>query len=120
VSLVEKNATLLSTSGKCISKHWNIVKRTLWISLLLSLLLLSCTVVLKRKLANTLNPFTSKTQSSTTHSTYNNSSIDIEIDTLRGRLAILSINVSKETSAHSSISFILYIERIEAQNNNLS
>ena len=30
-SLVEKKEyDLLSTSGKCISKYWNIVKRTLW------------------------------------------------------------------------------------------
>ena len=44
----------------------------------------------------------------------------MEIDTPRGRSANASTNSSRAVSAHSSISFILYVERIEAQSKNLS
>jgi len=77
-------------------------------------------VVPKRELVNTLNPFTSNTQLSTTHITHNNNNIDMEVDTPRERLAISSINVFREALAHSSVSSILYVERIEAQNNDPS
>ena len=71
-----------------------------------------------RELANTLFPTSSNTL--TTPITYYNNSMDIEVDTLRERLAISSINIFRGISAHSSVSFILYVKRIEVQNNNLS
>ena len=43
--------------------------------------------------------------------------IDIDIDTLRNKLVNSSINSSRESLAYSSVSFILYIERMEAQSN---
>jgi len=46
--------------------------------------------------------------------------MDMEIDTSRRRLAIPSANVSRELLAHSSISSIPYVERMEVQNNDLS
>jgi len=57
---------------------------------------------------------------SSTHIAHNNSSMDMEIDTSRRRLAIPSANVSRELLAHSSISSIPYVERMEVQNNDLS
>lgn len=57
---------------------------------------------------------------SSTHIVHNNSSMDMEIDTPRRRLAILSANVSRESLAHSSISSIPYVERMKAQKNDLS
>ena len=43
----------------------------------------------------------------TTPITHYNNNIDIEVDTLRGRLAMKSINISREISAYSSVSSIL-------------
>jgi len=40
--------------------------------------------------------------------------MDMEIDTLRRRLAIPSANISRESLAHSSISSIPYIKRMKA------
>jgi len=48
------------------------------------------------------------------------SQIDIEMDFPRGRLVLSSTNNSREVLAHSSIFFISYTKRIEAQSNNLS
>ena len=48
----------------------------------------------------------------------NNMNININIDTLRDRSINSSANNSKKSLAHSSISFIFYVERIKAQNNN--
>ena len=48
---------------------------------------------------------------------HNNMNMDMDVNTSRGR----SINSSiDELSAHSSLSSIFYIERMEAQSNNLS
>jgi len=44
----------------------------------------------------------------------------MKIDILREKLAKSSANVFRETSAYLSVSSILYIKRIEVQNNNLS
>ena len=71
-----------------------------------------------RELANILFPTSSNTL--TTPITHYNNSMDIEVDTLRERLAISSINIFRGISAHSSVSSILYVKRIEVQNNNLS
>jgi len=46
--------------------------------------------------------------------------MNIEIDTPRVQSAMSSTNNSRELLVYSSISSISYIERIEAQNNNLS
>jgi len=51
---------------------------------------------------------------------HNNMNMNIEIDTPRVQSAMSSTNNSRELLVYSSISSISYIERIEAQNNNLS
>jgi len=50
----------------------------------------------------------------------NTISKDVNIDKLRDRFLLSSLNVSKETLTHSNILSILYINRMEAQSNNLS
>ena len=44
---------------------------------------------------------------------------DINMDELRGIFLLLSPNISRETSTHSDILFISYIDRMETQNNDL-
>jgi len=44
--------------------------------------------------------------------------MNMDIDTLRSRSVNANTNGSRESSTHSSIYFISYIERMEAQNNN--
>ena len=51
---------------------------------------------------------------------YNNKNKNIDIDTLRDRSVNTNTNGSRELSIYSSTSFISYIERMEAQNNNPS
>ena len=51
---------------------------------------------------------------------YNTTNIDMEINTPRGQSANSNTNNSREVSVQLSISSISYIERIKAQNNNLS
>ena len=46
--------------------------------------------------------------------------MDMDINTLRGRLVNSSANSSRELLAHSSVSSIPCIERMEAQSNNPS
>jgi len=46
--------------------------------------------------------------------------MNMDIDTLRSRSVNANTNGSRESSTHSSIYFISYIERMEAQNNNSS
>jgi len=48
----------------------------------------------------------------------NNISKNVYINDPRERSYTLSLNLSRESLAHSSISSILYAERIEIQNNN--
>jgi len=45
----------------------------------------------------------------------NNISEDINIDELSGRSKSSSINSSRESSTHSDISFVPYVDRIETQ-----
>jgi len=84
--------------------------------LFLSLLPLSCMVVLKRKLANTLFPFDSCTLFNLEFQ--HNINMDMEIDNLKDWSTKSSINNSRESLVQSSVSSIPYIERMEAQNNN--
>jgi len=72
-------------------------------------------VASNRKLVNTLFPESSNTITSLVN--YYNSNIDMEVDTLRERSVLSSANISRELLAHSSVYFILYIERMEAQSN---
>ena len=44
---------------------------------------------------------------------HNNKNTNIDIDTLRDRSVNASTNGSRKLSTHSSISFILYMERIK-------
>ena len=84
--------------------------------LLLSLLPLSCIVVPKRELGNTLLPFDTYTLfNPEIHNTIN---IGMKIDTSRDLSANSSTNNSREVLVQSNVSFISYIKRIEAQNNN--
>ena len=86
--------------------------------LLLSLVPLSYMVVSNRELANTLFLFSSNT--SIFFRAINHNNMDIEVDTPRRRLTSSSVNVFKESLAHSSILFISYVNRMEAQNNDPS
>jgi len=45
---------------------------------------------------------------------------DINMDKMKGRFFSLSPKSSKELLAHSYLFFVLYIDRIEIQNNNSS
>jgi len=81
--------------------------------LLISLIPLSYMVVPNRDLANTLFPFIIDIP--------NNLSIpsiiipiDIEIDILRGRLISNSPNSSRESSTHSNMLSMVYIDRVQA------
>jgi len=72
-------------------------------------------VVPNKEPANTLLP--SVTNIASSSMVHNNMNMDMDVNTSRGR----SINSSiDELSAHSSLSSIFYIERMEAQSNNLS
>jgi len=85
-------------------------------TLLLSLLPLSCIVVLIRELVNTL--FSSTTKHLLFFFKAQNSfnmDIDIDIDILRGRLVSSNNNSSRKSSMHSNASFISYYKRIEIQ-----
>ena len=86
-------------------------------SLLLSLELPSYIVVSNRKLVNILFPFSFNT--STTFMAHNNNNIDMVINTSRSKLVKSSVNISRNLLAYSSIFSISYMERMEAQNNNL-
>jgi len=61
---------------------------------------------------NTLSPFITSTYSNLLKQY--NINIDMEINTSRGRLANTSANSSRAISAHSSVSSISYIKRMEA------
>jgi len=86
--------------------------------LLLSLVPPSCIVVPNRELVNTLFSFDISILSIPI--AYNNKNIDIDIDTLRGRLVNVSTNGSRESLTYSNVPFISYMKRMEAQNNNSS
>ena len=86
--------------------------------LLLSLVLPSYIVAPNRELANTLFSFDISILSISM--AYNNKNKNIDIDTLRDRSVNTNTNGSRELSIYSSTSFISYIERMEAQNNNPS
>ena len=88
-------------------------------TLFLSLLLLSCMVVLIRELVNILFlsitkhlPSSLKTQNSF------NMDININTDILRGRSVFFNNNSSRESSMHSNTLFTLYHKRMEIQNDN--
>ena len=85
---------------------------------LLSLIPPSCMVAPSSELANTLFPVNLNTH--ITPITLNNNQMDMEVDTLRGRSVSSSANGSRESSAHSSVSSIPYVERMEAQSNDPS
>ena len=75
-------------------------------------------VVSKKELVNTLLFFdTCILFNSEIHNTTN---IDMEINTSRGQSVNSNTNNSRKVSVQLSISSIPYIERIKAQNNNLS
>jgi len=44
---------------------------------------------------------------------------NVNMDEPRGRFLLLSPNISRATSTYSDTSLIPYVDRIEAQNNNL-
>jgi len=88
------------------------------LSSLLSLVPPSCMVAPNRELANTLFPFDTSTLFNPM--VQNNINMDMDIDTPRGRSAIPSANNSRELLAHSSVSSIPYVERMETQSNNPS
>ena len=70
----------------------------------------------KRELGNTLLPFDTYTFfNPEIHNTIN---IGMKIDTPRDLSANSSTNNSREVLVQSNVSFISYIKRIEAQNNN--
>ena len=85
------------------------------LSSLLSLVPPSCMVAPNRELANTLFPFDTSTLFNPM--VQNNINMDMDIDTPRGRSAIHN---SRELLAHSSVSSIPYVERMETQSNNPS
>ena len=88
------------------------------LSSLLSLVPPSCMVAPNRELANTLFPFDASTLFNPM--VQNNINMDMDINTPRGRSAIPSANNSRELLAHSSVSSIPYVKRMEAQSNNPS
>ena len=75
-------------------------------------------VVPSSELANTLFPIILNTH--ITSIILNCNQMDIEVNTLRGRLVSSNINGLREASAHSIIFFIHYVERMEIQSNDLS
>ena len=94
------------------------------ISIVFSLLSLSCIVAPKRDLMNKISSYTSKftNQYNNTLSIIANynSLMNVNIELLRERTNFSSVVSSGEPSNYSSVSFISYIERIEIQNDNLS
>ena len=85
---------------------------------LLSLISLSCMIVPNRELVNILFPFNISILSISI--AYNNKNIDMNIKILRSWSVNSSTNSSRESSTCLSVSSIPYVERIEAQNNDLS
>jgi len=84
--------------------------------LLLSLLPLSCIVVPRRELGNTLHSF--DTYILFNPEIYNTINMNMEIDTPRDWSTNSSTNNSREVLVQSNVSFISYVKRIDAQNNN--
>jgi len=87
-------------------------------SSLLSLLPPSCVVAPERDLANI--PFPFDIYNFSNPMVQNESSMDMDIDTPRGRSTSSSANSSRESSTHSNLSSIPYYERMEDQSNKLS
>jgi len=75
-------------------------------------------VVPNRELVNTMLSFVTSTFS--IPSTQNNTNMDMNIDTPSGRSVNSSANISRELSAHSSVSSISYIKKMKAQSDNPS
>ena len=75
-------------------------------------------VVPKRDLVNTQFSFNIYTFSNLM--IQNNLNMDMDIDTSKGRSTTSNANSSKVSSIHSNLSSIFYVERMEAQSNNLS
>jgi len=84
---------------------------------LLSLLPLSCMVAFKRDLVNTLFSFFSNSQSYQLES-FTIQQMNIEIDMPRGQSMSSSPNNSRESSIHSNVSSMAYVDRIQALVNN--
>jgi len=78
--------------------------------LFLSLIPLSCMVVLNRLYSFDFNLLSNPL-------THNNINIDIEINTPRSQSNISSTNNSRKLSVYSNILFISYIESIQALDN---
>ena len=78
----------------------------------------SCMVMPNREIANiNLSSYNSAMSNSME---VNAISEDINMDEPRGRSLLSSPNTSREMSAHSDLSSIPYVDRIEAQNNDFS
>ena len=82
-----------------------------------SLLPPSCMVAPNRELVNTPSPFDTSIFSSPM--VQNNMNMNIDVDTLRVGPSILVLT-ALENCWHIQVSSIPYVERMEAQNNNLS
>ena len=89
----------------------------IWL-LLLSFILLSYIVVLNREIVNIKSFLNISVMSNLVE--VNNFSEDINIDKLKGRSMILSHISLRVTLAHLDILYISYVNRMKAQNNNLS
>lgn len=89
----------------------------IWL-LLLSFILLSYIVVLNREIVNIKSFLNISVMSNPVE--VNNSLEDINIDKLKGRSMILSHISSRVTLAYLDILYISYVNRMKAQNNNLS
>ena len=89
----------------------------IWL-LLLSFILLSYIVVLNREIVNIKSFLNISVMSNLVE--VNNFSEDINIDKLKGRSMILSHISLRVTLAYLDILYISYVNRMKAQNNNLS
>ena len=87
--------------------------------MLLSLLPLSCIIVLIRELANiTLSITTKALSSNILDQMSSNMKIDINVNITRGRPSSPFNNSSRESSILSKASMVTYCERMEIQSNN--
>jgi len=73
----------------------------------------SCLIASKRIVVNIIY-VSNKMSTKAISTTLNNISKDINMNVLRGRLNMSSCNTSREASANSNVSFIPYVDRMEA------
>ena len=96
-----------------------IIKNSYSLSLILDIVILSFFIVVpNRELVDILFPF--NTSIFSTLIVQNNMNIDIDVNIPKYKSIYSSTNISRELLVHSSISSILYVEKIKAQNNNSS